>query len=82
MQKSNWHITGGCRNLSLAFKQEAVQFLMAKKPCRKLFTTGSSSCYSNMNCKLQTWLQDCGHVTSSGLLFAINHEKPDAKSLQ
>ena len=27
-------------------------------------------------------LQDCGHVTSSGLLFDINHEKPDTESLQ
>ena len=32
--------------------------------------------------ELQMQLQDCGHVTSSGLLFDINHEKPDAKSLQ
>lgn len=69
MQKSN-------------FKQEVVQFVMAEKPCYKSLTTGSSSCYSNMNCKPQMRLQDCGHVTSSGLLFDINHEKPDAKSLQ
>ena len=27
-------------------------------------------------------LQDCGHVSSSGVLFEINHEKPDVKSLQ
>lgn len=69
MQKSN-------------FKQEVVQFVMAEEPCCKSLTTGSSSCYSNMNCKLQMQLQDCGNVTSSGLLFDINHEKPDAKSLQ
>ena len=30
VQKSHWHVTGGCRNLSLALKREAVQFLIAK----------------------------------------------------
>ena len=30
VQKSHWHVTGGCRNLSLALKREAVQFLKAK----------------------------------------------------
>ena len=30
VQKSHWHVTGGCKNLSLALKREAVQFLIAK----------------------------------------------------
>ena len=34
-----------------------------------------------MNCKLQTRLQDCDHVTFSGLRFAFSHEKPNAKDL-
>ena len=33
-----------------------------------------------MKCKLKTLPQDQGHVTSSGLLFAVNHEKLNAKS--
>ena len=34
-----------------------------------------------MMCKLKTLPQDRGHVTSSGLPFAVNHEKFHAKSL-
>ena len=61
------------KNLSLAFKQEALQFLRAKKPCRKLLATGSSSCYSNMNCKVQTQLQDHGHPQVCHLLLTMKN---------
>jgi len=55
VQKSNWHITGTCRNLSITFKAR-VQFLMPKKPCRKsvIITAGSSSSSANVNCKRKT----------------------------
>ena len=66
------------KKLVRAFKREAVQFLAARKPCRKSLTAGSPSCGSNVSCKLQTWPQGRGHVT---LRFAVFHEKPDAKGL-
>ena len=34
-----------------------------------------------MNRKLQTRLQDCGHVTFLGLQFAFSQEKPNAKDI-
>ena len=34
-QKSNKHIADTYKNLFRAFNREAVQFLVAKKPCRK-----------------------------------------------
>ena len=43
IQTSNWHITGGCRNLSFAFKREAVQIF-----CQKSLPTGSSCCLSRL----------------------------------
>ena len=56
-----------------AFKREAVQFLMTKKPCRKSLTAGRPCCRSNVNYKLQTRLQDRGHVTFSGLRFSMKN---------
>ena len=67
VQTSNGHITGECRDLSLAFKREAVQFLMAKKLPINHFPLEALPAF-----------QDCGHVTFSGLSFAVNHEKRDA----
>ena len=52
-QKSNKYIANGYKKLVRALKREAVQFLVAKKPCRKSPTAGSPSCGSNVNCKLQ-----------------------------
>ena len=40
-----------------------------KKPCPKSLTAGSPSCGSNVNCKLQTWLQGRGHMTFCSLRF-------------
>ena len=61
------------KKLVRAFKREAVQFLVAKKPCRKSLTAGSPSCGSNVSCKLQTWPQGRGHVTFSGLRFSMKN---------
>ena len=52
-----------------------------KIPCCRSLTTGSPSCHSNVNCKLQMRPQGCGHMTFCGLQVAVFHEKPDAKGL-
>ena len=61
------------KKLVRAFKREAVQFLVSKKPCRKSLTAGSPSCGSNVSCKLQTWPQGRGHVTFCGLRFSMKN---------
>ena len=62
VQTSNWHITGGCRNLSFAFKRDAVQFLTAKNLAINHFPLEALPA-----------LQDCGHVTFSGLLSTMKN---------
>ena len=62
VQTSNWQITGGCRNLSLAFKREAVQFLIAKNLAINHFLLEALAAF-----------QDCGHVTFSGLPLTMKN---------
>ena len=76
VQKSNQYIASRYRNLFLDFKREAVQFLKAKN-----LAVNHLPLEALLAGKLQTRPQDRGHVTSSGLPFAVNHEKPDAKGL-
>ena len=62
VQKSHWHVTSGCRNLSLALKREAVQFLIAKNlavnhlPLEALlaFQTSTANCERDRK-TLVTW---------------------------
>ena len=44
-----------------------------KKPCQKSLIAGSPSCRSNLNYKLQTRQQDCGHVIFCGLRIAMKN---------
>ena len=54
-QKSNKYIANGYKKLVHTFKRETVQFFVAKNfAVNHLYTPGSPSCGSNVNCKLQT----------------------------
>ena len=80
-QNSNKHIANGYKKLVHTFKREAVQFFVAKNPCRKSLTAGSLSCGSNVNCKLQTANVTARLWSRDILRFAVSHEKRDAKGL-
>ena len=60
---------------------ESILLLLEPKDANLSWDLRLFSCGSNVNCKLQTWPQDRGHVTFCGLQFAVSHQKRDAKGL-
>ena len=75
VQKSNRHITSGCRAYLLPLKiRLAVQFLVTKNlAVNHLPLEAPLAVQRVKNCKLQTRPQDRGHVTSLGLPLTMKN---------